>query len=74
MKKIVFIYIPHVFIEGERLRRQWDENSFCVVASGDAPASMIIDLTENLTALKIRNGMFLKNLRHLGNGIKCYYG
>jgi DNA polymerase IV len=69
MKKIVFIYIPHIFIEGERLRRQWDKNSFCVVASGDAPASMIIDLTENLTVLKIRKGMFLKNLRHLSNGI-----
>jgi DNA polymerase IV len=69
MKKIVFIYTPHIFIEAEKLRRQWDENSLCVVASGDSSGSIIIDITENLSALKVRKGMFLKNLRHLKNDI-----
>jgi DNA polymerase IV len=68
-KKIVFIYIPHIFIEGEWLRRRWDKSSLCVLASGDAPASIILDITENLRALKVRKGMFLKNLRHLKNNI-----
>jgi DNA polymerase IV len=68
-KKIVFIYVPHIFIEGERLRRQWDANSFCIAASGDAPESMVIDFTENLTARRVRKGMFLKSLRHLRNEI-----
>ncbi|MFH0974770.1 MAG: hypothetical protein V1874_03190 [Spirochaetota bacterium] len=66
-KKIVFIYIPHVFIEGERLRRKWDSNILCAVASGDSPASIIIDVSENLAAVNIRKGMFLKNARHLKN-------
>ncbi len=68
-KKIVFIHIPHIFIEAEKLRRQWDDNSLCVVASGDAPGSVIIDITENLSVLKVRKGMFLKDLRHLKNDI-----
>jgi DNA polymerase IV len=68
-KKIVFIYISHIFIEGEKLRREWDESSLCVVASGNVPGSIIIDVTENLIRLKVRKGMFLKNLRHLKNNI-----
>ncbi|MBN2400927.1 MAG: hypothetical protein JXN64_00865 [Spirochaetes bacterium] len=68
-KKIIFIYIPHIFVEGERLRRKWDSDSLCAVASGDSPASMVIDLTKNLAALRVRKGMFLKSLRHLGKDI-----
>ncbi len=78
-KKIVFIYILHFFIESERLRRKCaksclasarqdlerDENSSCVVASGDAPDSMIIDLSEDLAGMNIRKGMLLKNARRV---------
>jgi DNA polymerase IV len=64
-KRIVFIYIPHFFVESEKLRKKWDNTSSCVVASGDAAASMIIDLSEDLAGTKLRKGMLLKNARRI---------
>ncbi len=64
-KKIVFINIPHLFIEAERIRRGWDDDTPCVIASGDSPTSLIIDVSDNLYRKNIRRGMLLKDVKHL---------
>jgi DNA polymerase-4 len=71
-RKIVFINIPHIFIEAEKLRRKWDESAPCAVASGDSGTSMIIDFSDSLRP-GIRKGMFLKNIEEHVNIIKADY-
>jgi len=68
-RKIVFIYIPRFFLESERLRRKWAEDALCVIASGEAKTSMIIDISGSLSGMNIRRGMLLKDIRHLKSDI-----
>lgn len=68
-KKIVFIYIPRFFVESESLRRKWANDALCVIASGDSPVSMIIDISGSLSGMKIKRGMLLKDIRHLKSDI-----
>lgn len=65
-RRIIFISIPHIFIEGERLRREWDEKTVCVVASSEGGTGMIIDFPECF-GRGIRKGMLLKDARLKGD-------
>ncbi|MBN2038816.1 MAG: hypothetical protein JW864_02170 [Spirochaetes bacterium] len=61
-RKIIFINIPHIFIEAEKLRCKWSDDTQCVIASGESRTSLIIDAPDDLRPAVVR-GMFLKDIK-----------
>lgn len=68
-RKIIFINIPHIFIEAEKLRRKWSDDIQCVVASGESQASLIIDAPDNLSPAIVK-GMYLKEIKSCSKQVK----
>ncbi len=68
-KRIVFIYIPHIFIESEMLRRSWDGDVSCIITTSESRTGLIIDVSGNLREKNVRKGMPLTEIKHLLNEV-----
>jgi len=61
-RRIVFINIPHIWVESENLRRRLNPSISCIILSGTSPKGVVIDYSEELKNPSVKKGAFLKDI------------